>query len=187
MGYPARKMIFQSTLPRGERRVRNGCGYNDRVISIHAPTGGATDFREIYDSLTRISIHAPTGGATILRLPKGIQILLFQSTLPRGERPLRCIRFSRLSQFQSTLPRGERRQVWHLPKELILNFNPRSHGGSDVSARLQSNSSLYISIHAPTGGATSHKYQGAALRPDFNPRSHGGSDLQRSADRKSKL
>ena len=37
-------------------------------------------------AITRISIHAPARGATALAMA-GIQNIVFQSTLPRGERP----------------------------------------------------------------------------------------------------
>ena len=56
--------LFQSTLPRGERRdqgdIRGGsCG-----ISIHAPAGGATNVAIRVATVINISIHAPAGGAT---------------------------------------------------------------------------------------------------------------------------
>ena len=98
-----------------------------------------------------ISIHAPTRGATkALRSTRCIDI--FQSTLPRGERPDQGRLLIRTSEFQSTLPRGERRPAdlgWYTDH----NFNPRSHEGSDFFNNfcfLQ----IPISIHAPTRGAT---------------------------------
>ena len=58
-------------------------------------------------------------------------IELFQSTLPRGERPyLLNIQFL-IAQFQSTLPRGER-PLTASPVNDIWDFNPRSHEGSDA-------------------------------------------------------
>ena len=58
-------------------------------------------------------------------------IELFQSTLPRGERPyLLNIQFL-IAQFQSTLPRGER-PLTASPVNDIWDFNPRSHEGSDL-------------------------------------------------------
>ena len=54
--------------------------------------------------------------------------------------------------FQSTLPQGERlRQL--LNKLVIVYFNPRSHKGSDYLMRLLIPHKS-ISIHAPTRGAT---------------------------------
>ena len=99
---------------------------------------------------------------------------IFQSTLPRGERPFEyCVQNVRaiisihapawgatgalynlkaISLFQSTLPRGER-----LPQLLFrsrqLDFNPRSRVGSDESERTSHGFGV-ISIHAPAWGAT---------------------------------
>ena len=78
---------------------------------------------------------------------------LFQSTLPRGERPYFVFLRYPLELFQSTLPRGERRRIASAPASPPANFNPRSHEGSDSpSTRL------------------------SASRKNFNPRSHEGSD-----------
>ena len=55
--------------------------------------------------------------------------------------------------FQSTLPQGERHSCvtdTFLPR----HFNPRSHKGSDGSADTVREWVQYISIHAPTRGAT---------------------------------
>ena len=101
---------------------------------------------------------------------------LFQSTLPRGERPYFVFLRYPLELFQSTLPRGERRRIASAPASPPANFNPRSHEGSDSpSTRLSASRKnfnprshegsdhpdsspgrvWYISIHAPTRGATS--------------------------------
>ena len=99
---------FQSTLPRGERHEQLLIEPSRFLVSIHAPTRGATLCR--WPLLLRyiVSIHAPTRGATTT----GIQL-------------------DALSKFQSTLPRGERPG----PPALLLAlrcFNPRSHAGSDI-------------------------------------------------------
>ena len=102
--------LFQSTRPRGARRYQQGkesqlqC-FNPRarggrdlvmlslyvlmmVVSIHAPAGGATfPVSDTRDSIC-VSIHAPAGGATFHHV--GITVFtLFQSTRPRGARPIR--------------------------------------------------------------------------------------------------
>ena len=81
-----RKIIFQSTLPQGERPIHAAswllrmhfnprshkgsdktCGcymYRATDISIHAPTRGATDESLTVAFGSHISIHAPTRGAT---------------------------------------------------------------------------------------------------------------------------
>ena len=168
-------LLFQSTLPRGERR-RNSTrkkwtGYFNprshegsdqnrqmqyrllknfnprshegsdirkpyliikRVISIHAPTRGATRSGRQLRRPYIISIHAPTRGATGIKEfnDNGGE---FQSTLPRGERPATPIH-----QKQSA------------------HFNPRSHEGSDVVFPDWISNAI-ISIHAPTRGATRYR------------------------------
>ena len=103
-----RQFRFQSTLPRGERLVALAAVRHFVEISIHAPTRGATE----------------TGTGVIVKMT-------FQSTLPRGERPRRSARSGRTFLFQSTLPRGERhRNFYHISR--FVNFNPRSHAGSDI-------------------------------------------------------
>ena len=54
-------------------------------ISIHAPTRGATMYKVELCIYLEISIHAPTRGATV-DTPRVADALIFQSTLPRGER-----------------------------------------------------------------------------------------------------
>ena len=99
---------FQSTLPREERREVSMELRGIDVISIHAPTRGATLNRTMRNETRGISIHAPTRGATHLQ---GIflSLLEFQSTLPREERP-----FFPMLQFLGN-----------------PYFNPRSHERSD--------------------------------------------------------
>ena len=63
-GKVQRSLLFQSTLPRGERHSVNRRGTCNLAVSIHAPAGGAT-----------------IGACRILICRA------FQSTLPRGERP----------------------------------------------------------------------------------------------------
>ena len=79
------------------------------AVSIHAPTWGATGLPQLmlccytcfnprshvgsddrmvnHSGSHSVSIHAPTWGATRRIRPAEIQKLMFQSTLPRGERP----------------------------------------------------------------------------------------------------
>ena len=60
---------------------------------------------------------------------------------------------NRVRLFQSTLPRGER-QVLPVPRPPVkIYFNPRSHEGSD-KGEFNALMNAYISIHAPTRGAT---------------------------------
>ena len=56
--------IFQSTLRRTERPIKDSVSAGALTISIHAPTNGATTVDCGSITLDEISIHAPTNGAT---------------------------------------------------------------------------------------------------------------------------
>ncbi len=123
------------------------------TISIHAPARGATLSFFSAISIKKISIHAPARGATSMCGILNIS-LRFQSTLPRGERPV-CDVLTNIRQFisihapargatrdvqllrdgirfQSTLPRGERQTVSVQVIPDGTDFNPRSREGSDA-------------------------------------------------------
>ena len=166
------------------------------MISIHAPTRGATVVYIQFINLTIISIHAPTRGATSTELSFELTFIDFN-------------------------PRSHERS--DVSDKLImtqnLDFNPRSHERSDRAKRdpgreraeFQSTlpreerqwrpgmhqSIQQISIHAPTRGATinsmqataSSRFQSTLPREErqwcsevnsrcrnFNPRSHERSD-----------
>ena len=103
--------------------------------------------------------------------------LLFQSTLPREERPLQHQLGLHRRIFQSTLPREERRaKRTCLPKE-PSDFNPRSHERSDPQPTPLVCPPTFISIHAPTRGATRTRKEFRLLVQNFNPRSHERSDV----------
>ena len=101
------------------------------MISIHAPTRGATPGKEWVLRKGDISIHAPTRGATPFFQSEKV-LLGFQSTLPREERRHATRILDTHRAFQSTLPREERPE--------------------DCSECVSYSSC--ISIHAPTRGAT---------------------------------
>ena len=105
-------------------------GVEQASISIHAPTRGATSISNPTFILTVISIHAPTRGATIHIFIK-IFTLIFQSTLLQEERPYTFLDFT----------------IFHI-----------------------------ISIHAPTRGATLYRCATLCIIFYFNPRSYKRSD-----------
>ena len=145
------------------------------LVSIHAPTWGATDHRACsahsyrgfnprshmgsddndpdHHDLKRVSIHAPTWGAT-QRTYQDVKQHRVSIHAPTWGATQAQARQRKDGKFQSTLPHGERLSAYH--QAYVCNrFNPRSHMGSDlllyplVYAR-------YVSIHAPTWGATVH-------------------------------
>ena len=155
--------LFQSTLPRRERRLDSSHPVCPDDVSIHAPAKGATaDAWHAYAGY-KVSIHAPAKGATRT--------------------------MSRLTDATS-------------------GFNPRSREGSDVRAAGRYAACSGVSIHAPAKGATPlpnrssdpsevsiHAPAKGATSPEllrsprhdqcFNPRSREGSDLHRALWRSS--
>ena len=65
---------FQSTHPRGVRHRLPELPNRHTIISIHAPTWGATSSHYIKPQVSRISIHAPTWGATGVLCGTGLSV-----------------------------------------------------------------------------------------------------------------
>ena len=148
------------------------------------------------------------------------QLSGFQSTLPQGERPGFCQYLRHSGDFNPRSHKGSdilRPSPRGIKKDFNprshkgsdedtarlyltgVNFNPRSHKGSDrqeyddlrgkyisihaptrgaTMDRPQSLSFCAISIHAPTRGATTMLTRKRFFLSYFNPRSHKGSDNQ---------
>ena len=164
---------FQSTRPRGARHV------------TLVPDDGQYWFQS-----TR-----PRGARRCARCLT-VSPELFQSTRPRGARRVHRNGNRRIIMFQSTRPRGARRDAGGCYRACPDSFNPRAHGGRDDDL-LDNVVMAFVSIHAPTGGATgdaskdiveplfqSTRPRGARLKHNilrlvtfcFNPRAHGGRD-----------
>ena len=174
--FSTKSMSFQSTLPRGERRLQISCHTtnhyfnprsregsdpgleNDRryalKISIHAPARGATVLEDRDAGYIKISIHAPARGATSFAYFLAFFFVISIHAPARGA---------------TSLSRRFRPQDFH--------FNPRSREGSDTVnkpfACLKK-----ISIHAPARGATCSAGSDRAGAYNFNPRSREGSDAK---------
>ena len=79
---------FQSTLPRGERPGQQGAWRGDIHVSIHAPAWGATgEIRPAFWQVERFNPRSRVG-SDFCKVGNGAPFLRFQSTLPRGERPI---------------------------------------------------------------------------------------------------
>ena len=120
---------FQSTRPRGARRTSGIGKYKEAIVSIHAPTRGATLQRLVDNDIEQVSIHAPTRGATCGRSAgvTGCWVSIHAPT--RGATCQKCA-ICTAAEFQSTRPRGARlRRVpcWGRSR----CFNPRAHAGRD--------------------------------------------------------
>ena len=143
--------LFQSTLPREERQ-RHLIIEIFHIFYFNPRSHERSDNALMHDVCNVvISIHAPTRGATGI-VGIAIGVVKFQSTLPREERQLSLLYLQLPLKFQSTLPREERHGT-RIFSTLIINFNPRSHERSDNSVNIIVRLRV-ISIHAPTRGAT---------------------------------
>ena len=166
---------FQSTLPQGERRESGSqmcLVHRDFNPRSHKGSDGTDRFIQVRNT---ISIHAPTRGAT---------------TFPPA-------RYGHPGRFQSTLPQGERLKN-SVGNRLGMNFNPRSHKGSDRSCGERGQPDIYFNPRSHKGSDPvawmplpvpyifqSTLPQGERLpflrlegsQTNFNPRSHKGSDI----------
>ena len=106
------------------------CSTLFHLVSIHAPTRGATHKNTMEMGTASVSIHAPTRGATRIRIIP-VQSLSFNPRAHAG------------------------RDVWQLDLlPPVSCFNPRAHAGRDYHDFKQDLSPYPVSIHAPTRGAT---------------------------------
>ena len=100
-----------------------------------------------------ISIHAPTNGATTL-LRQDCSSSLFQSTLRRTERRNCHIYLPLINDISIHAPTNGATSSDHTGRPSYLYFNPRSDERSDVNSFMSCLRVNTISIHAPTNGAT---------------------------------
>ena len=82
----AAMILFQSTHPHGVRHCIMPTEIDVYIVSIHAPTRGATMSKTICDLKIDVSIHAPTRGATFGKNTTYCPTIWFQSTHPHGVR-----------------------------------------------------------------------------------------------------
>ena len=143
---------FQSTRPRGARHRRAPRGARWRLVSIHAPTRGATRLPRRTQWRESVSIHAPTRGATRHGLRGASRGRVSIHAPTRG----------------ATLARhvvgGVVRVSIHAPTRGATGLPCQAAHGQDVS------------IHAPTRGATTRACCCCRSRIGFNPRAHEGRD-----------
>ena len=121
-------MISIHAPTRGATEFRLGIADFDG-ISIHAPTRGATDMYPIKKPKVIISIHAPTRGATQRPNSAGFHKYFNPRSHERSDMHSTKMKLI-TSVFQSTLPREER-LYWMVKEWRYLYFNPRSHERSD--------------------------------------------------------
>ena len=188
-------MTFQSALPRGERhcdRQRAGWKY---IISIRAPTRGATVnifyfFLDVtfqsalprgerlfwINDLFHICNFNPRSheGSDTIFIIWILFSLYFNPRSHEGSDSTGHITITGGNKFQSALPRGERLRMLSA-LHVLGYFNPRSHEGSDLLCAFPLPVSYIFQSALPRGERLIDRYRRADNR-DFNPRSHEGSD-----------
>ena len=138
------------------------------------PHGVRLQFVVYYIVICIVSIHAPTRGATP-PLDALTELDAFQSTHPHGVRLVLSTNNAKSHPFQSTHPHGVRLPLPLTRPPLSECFNPRTHTGCDLEKPLAywsfqsfnprthtgcdalsepSHEKENVSIHAPTRGAT---------------------------------
>ena len=129
--YHLKTVIFQSTLLQEERH----CYFFTHITPLYFQSTLLQEERQhkvyAYVNANILSIHAPTRGATFLFGSNLHHFYLFQSTLLQEER-----------------------RIIHARSLSIFSFNPRSYKRSDTIAFEFWVRAFYLSIHAPTRGAT---------------------------------
>jgi len=99
---------FQSTRPRRARHQLICQPDFSNLVSIHAPTQGATGLSNLDKQIYYVSIHAPTQGATGLRFSSAGRRKCFNPRAHAGRDTARSLTFTRWMKFQSTRPRRAR-------------------------------------------------------------------------------
>ena len=189
---------FQSTHPRGVRRVVCLSDTEQQSVSIHAPTWGATlyCYRAIWRIIRfnprthvgcdtgdyaatfvhcKVSIHAPTWGAT--PATANYQPIRFVSihapTWGATRYGLICLGIS--NSFNPRTHVGC--DLYHPPgrQSLVVSIHAPTWGATNKAAG--DDCRERVSIHAPTWGATLYSLFTYSLYFGFNPRTHVGCDF----------
>ena len=143
---------FQSTHPRGVRLLFASTTKMPALFQSTHPRGVRQDGLVTLCPFLMVSIHAPTRGATSIILIV-IIFKLFQSTHPRGVRPILSICANIASKFQSTHPRGVRHDVYaNFSDYYRVSIHAPTRGATPIES--SSGKGKSVSIHAPTRGAT---------------------------------
>ena len=123
-------------------------------VSIHAPTRGATRGIARHQLAQGVSIHAPTRGATAAETTApSVDTVVSIHAPTRGATSAAWKFQSPLTRFN---PRAHAGRDWCMacrrpPRQ---SFNPRAHAGRDEFSPAVSVGYPWVSIHAPTRGAT---------------------------------
>ena len=190
--------MFQSTRPRGARRLRRPEIGRVRVVSIHAPAWGATRQACRKERLARVSIHAPAWGATRSPCWPSPASGSFNPRARVGRDLTGGTAFSDGPMVSIHAPAWGATSVISTPTSIGRGFNPRARVGRDLSnfptfshyVKFQSTrprgarrdrkflglAVKGVSIHAPAWGATIRHGAERVGMDSFNPRARVGRD-----------
>ena len=144
--------LFQSTFPRGERRIHQR--RRESAVCFNPRSHEGNDGRyDLKNFSKHVSIHVPTRGTTKIDIKEFLDKLGFQSTFPRGERRVTISQRTFRDSFNPRSHEGNDVGVWWM---LYLSrcFNPRSHEGNDLVDVSGITVTTGVSIHVPTRGTT---------------------------------
>ena len=124
-----KRKMFQSTHPRGVRHTHRHGSYICQEFQSTHPRGVRRQSISMIAESPLVSIHAPTRGATLKSLSCNI-ILLFQSTHPRGVRLNPVGHYLNYSSFNPRTHEGCDSEIV-TGASIPPSFNPRTHEGCD--------------------------------------------------------
>ena len=161
-------------------RTHTGCDIciflstTPKIVSIHAPTRGATKSIDDINRLKQVSIHAPTRGATLRKLA---QLRAFQVSIHAPTRGATKCHFRFLPKHTVSIHAPTRGATiwWQDLCRPPCRFNPRTHTGCDG----RPDTFLFCrfgfqSTHPH--GVRLGKFAGEFGTSCFNPRTHTGCD-----------
>ena len=191
------QLSYFNPLSRKENDFRNRQGGRKQPISIHVPARGTTP--EVKDAVcaAAISIHVPARGTTTRPLKRYRKYTHFNPRSREGnDWIIACLQRVRVL-FQSTFPRGERPLAGniyavnvpisiHVPARgttiftvqitiVNINFNPRSREGNDSPATLFFSTITDFNPRSREGNDNTRRLK-MNSSGNFNPRSREGND-----------
>ena len=145
--------MFQSTHPHGVRLAAVELSVSIFIVSIHAPTRGATGATDYERHEICVSIHAPTRGATSSLYYRPSKYKCFNPRTHTGCDEVEKFISLRVKRFQSTHPHGVRHKILIIgPRK--NQFQSTHPHGVRLDQLVAQGELTKVSIHAPTRGAT---------------------------------
>ena len=147
----------------------------DTGVSIHAPTRGATLGLGVVGLIQHVSIHAPTRGATSI-IDRGLYKFGFQSTHPHGVRQGQTSGQDCPLEVSIHAPtRGATSSCSSVPLYFLSFQSTHPHGVRRHFRAVMASVGLFQSTH-PHGVRQTREGPFRSIATSFNPRTHTGCD-----------